>query len=103
MNSGRFEPGKSGNPKGKPKGATDHSTRKIRQWLDKFLDENTEQFQNDIMALKPKERVMAITALMEYSVPKLQRVENQHEGELNLSGIPVTKWAENGDNPEPEV
>ena len=93
-----FQKGQSGNPNGRPKGAQNGELRRIRLWIDKFLDDNTELFQSDLMALESEERLRIILGLMEYSVPKLQRTELQAEMDHNLSGgIPVIDWVKKDD------
>lgn len=68
--------GNSGNPKGRPKGAENKETKRIREWIGKFLENNLDKLEEDITSLDPKDRVKAISDLMEYAVPKLARVEN---------------------------
>lgn len=70
-----FKEGQSGNPGGRPKGSANKETKKVRDWIGKFLENNTSTLEQDIMSLDPKDRVNSILSLMEYSVPKLARTE----------------------------
>lgn len=67
----KFEKGKSGNPKGRPKG-TKNKRGEIVDALARLVDDNLQRLQNDLDELEPRERVRAITGLMAYVVPKLQ-------------------------------
>jgi hypothetical protein len=52
----RFEPGKSGNPKGRPKGSKNVSSEAIRATFAAFLSRNMERLQTDFDALKSPEK-----------------------------------------------
>lgn len=71
----RFAPGESGNPNGRPKGSKNVNTEALRAVVAELLADNVEKIKADFAALKPRERVAAWTALLEYSLPKLQRSE----------------------------
>lgn len=60
---------------GRPKGSPNKETKKVRQWIGRFLEDNTQTLEDDILKLPPKDRVNAIMGLLEYSVPKLARTE----------------------------
>lgn len=60
---------------GRPKGSQNKETKKVRQWIGRFLEDTTELLEKDILELDPKDRVNAIMGLLEYSVPKLARTE----------------------------
>jgi len=67
-----FEPGKSGNPAGRPKGSTNKSAGKVRDTIASLLEENSEKLKTELSKLEGKDYVSAYTALMPYVVPKLQ-------------------------------
>ncbi len=70
-----FQEGQSGNPNGRKKGSQNANTERLRSFVAQLLEDNLEQIKDDILKLKPRERVAAWTALLEYSLPKLQRSE----------------------------
>lgn len=74
-----FQPGKSGNPNGKPKGA---KSKKVATW-DNFVDycmsEGLVKFKTELSGLKGKQFTDAFTALLEFYKPKLTRT--QHSGD----------------------
>lgn len=70
-----FQPGQSGNKNGRPKGAQNVNTERLRGIVAQLLEDNIEQIIKDVKALKPRERVAAWTSLLEYALPKLQRSE----------------------------
>lgn len=82
-----FKPGKSGNPKGKPKGAKCKDIKQVRAWINKIVSENQLVLEEDLKLLSPKDRVNAIMNLLEYCEPKLSRVELTNDEE---SGFTIT-------------
>ena len=70
-----FQKGEISNPSGRPKGSENKETKKIRELIGELLDNNMAKLQDDINELTPKDRVAAVTGLLEYAVPKLQRTE----------------------------
>ncbi|TSA28904.1 MAG: hypothetical protein D4R67_03000 [Bacteroidetes bacterium] len=62
----------SGNP-GKPKGAKNKVTSEQKERIEKVLELIDETLEEDLLKMKPKERVDLWAALQEYIRPKLQR------------------------------
>lgn len=57
------------------KGVQNKATRDLRELLRGLLDEQYEQIVKDLKKLEPKERVNAYIRLIEYAIPKMQKVE----------------------------
>ena len=70
-NLGRFVPGVSGNPKGRPKGARTHLSQKFFDDLAQAWDNNGEQILRDMAANDPAALAKMIAALQ----PKMQDIE----------------------------
>jgi hypothetical protein len=80
-----FQAGNSG----KPKGAVTLVTKDIRDKFRQLLEMITiDQLKQDLMDLEPKDRLVIISGLSEYLVPKLARVE--HEGAIELKTVSET-------------
>lgn len=73
----------NGNP-GKPVGAVNRVSQKVRETIVKFLEDNIEQIQQDYETLKAKERLEFIEKIIPYAVPKLQSIQMDHSGDVNL-------------------
>jgi hypothetical protein len=70
-NLGRFVPGVSGNPKGRPKGARTHLSQKFFDDLAQAWDNNGEQILREMAANDPAALAKMIAALQ----PKMQDIE----------------------------
>ena len=70
-----FKKGQSGNPKGRPRGAKNRATNELREWVERFINDNLDTIANDIAELEPNERVKFFLALLNYTLPKQQSVK----------------------------
>lgn len=63
--------GKKSSRKGKP----NKTTAELREMILALLERNTDQIQNDLEVLEPKERVNAWLKLLEFYLPKPREVQ----------------------------
>lgn len=83
---GRFTEGNSG----KPKGAINKTSNKIREAFQKLIEDNLENMTTwltQVAADDPKAALDILTKLGEYTTPKLARVENKHEVDEGITKI----------------
>ncbi len=94
-----FPKGKSGNPKGRPKGAVNKASKEVKEFISDFLTTNRDEFLQRMEGLKDSEYVNAYLTMIEYAVPKLsrQQLTGSEEGEGGLT-INIVNAA--GDNTE---
>lgn len=64
--------GQTGNPNGRPKGSPNKATKDLRQWINAFIESQTERIQQDWKLLEPKDRIVLFEKLLKYSLPTLQ-------------------------------
>jgi len=65
---GRFEPGSSGNPAGRPSG----SSNKAKEWQDEFFDGDRDQAKEDWKKLSPGQRWQIRAKYWDFQFPKLR-------------------------------
>jgi hypothetical protein len=85
-----FEKGVSGNPAGKPKGAVNKTSNKIREAFQKLIEDNLENMTIWLMQVAaddPKAALDIMSKLGEYTTPKLARVETKHEIDEGITKI----------------
>ena len=69
-----FRKGKSGNPAGRPKGAS-KSKKELIERINAIIDNNIDLIEDDLKALCPFERVKAFAGLLNYVLPKQQSID----------------------------
>ncbi len=57
---------------GRKPGAPNKATKDLRQWVNSFIQSQTEQIQKDWQQLEPKDRIVLFERLLKYSLPTLQ-------------------------------
>lgn len=67
--------GKTNNPNGRPMGKPNRTTHEMREWIQKILDSNTEQLEQDLLLLEPMQRWQLCERLLQYIIPKYQGAE----------------------------
>tara|TARA_R110000782_G_scaffold108664_2_gene197271 strand:+ start:4458 stop:4793 length:336 start_codon:yes stop_codon:yes gene_type:complete len=73
-----WKEGVSGNPNGRPKGAGNKTTTKIKEAYQMLVEgnlENMTEWLGEVAADDPKEAMMLMLKLSEYVIPKLARQE----------------------------
>ena len=64
---------------GRKKGTPNKVTTTQREWLARLIDNNRERIEQDINLLEPKDRLLILERLMQYSIPKLQAGQTRVE------------------------
>ena len=68
---------KKGNPYGgRPKGSKNLTSSKVREGVQKLLDDNMDEIQNDLDHLEPRDRIKFLLDLMNFTIPKMKSVES---------------------------
>jgi len=64
---------------GRKKGVENKDKKQIREFISMYLNEHTERLEQELNKLSGKDYINAITGLLEYSIPKLNRTEIKDE------------------------
>lgn len=57
---------------GRTKGTPNRISGTVKEWIQKVIDGNRQQFEDDLCELEPGERVRVISNLLQYVTPKMQ-------------------------------
>jgi len=69
--------GQTNNPAGRRAGVPNRITGSVKTWLSGLIDDNRMQIEKDLKKLEPKDRLLILERLMQYTVPKQQAVTAQ--------------------------
>ena len=74
-----FNKGTSGNPNGRPRGAKDKKSEKIRKWLLDIVESRRDTIADDLDLVDPATRLNFIAKILPYVAPRLASVEVEQE------------------------
>ena len=83
---GRFTPGQSGNPRGRPKGATNLIGRPSKEMLSEFINTALCELPEIWNALKPKEKAQFLRDILPFKFARLTAVGVS--GNLSIKELP---------------
>lgn len=79
---------------GRAKGTPNKISGTVKEWLQAVIDNNREQFEDDLQSLEPNERIKVISNLFQYVVPKAS-TDSDDDIPTNIKeGISVSAWIE---------
>ena len=64
-----------GSIKGRPVGSKNKATAPIRERISEFLNNNWSVVERDFKSLSPKDRLLFVSKILDYAVPKMQSVD----------------------------
>lgn len=59
---------------GRCKGTPNKATSQTKEWIKELIQGNHSQFEKDLKALKPYERVQVLAGMLKYCIPTLQAI-----------------------------
>ena len=74
-----MEKGQTNNPNGRPVGSTNRVTRKTKELIALFVEENFKDIMEDLKQLDAKDRVQAFINLLKFVVPPARDKEAEEE------------------------
>ncbi len=80
---------------GRTKGTPNKISGTVKEWLQAVIDNNREQFEDDLQSLEPNERIKVISNLFQYVVPKAS-TDSEDDVPTNIKeGIAISAWITN--------
>lgn len=77
---------------GRAKGTPNKISGTVKEWLQAVIDNNREQFEDDLQSLEPNERIKVISNLFQYVVPKASADPDSDIPTNIKEGISVSEW-----------
>lgn len=85
---------------GRAKGTPNKISGTVKEWLQAVIDNNREQFEDDLQSLEPGERIRVISNLFQYIVPKASNESDDSIPRDIDSGIDIDAWIKNEVEPK---
>lgn len=79
---GKFQPGQSGNPSGRPKKSKNRTSAELQQALLRLLDKHLDELSGDLKTLKAKDRAALLISLAKHITPPALNPERLTEEQL---------------------
>lgn len=83
---------------GRTKGTPNKTTNEIREQFQKLIENNLEQFENDIKELEPKDRIKTILELSKFVIPTLKATELTTPNDNNITPVKIIFETPKNDN-----
>ena len=79
--------GQTNNKSGRPKGIPNRATQDLRDWIDVLLNDSRDLMISDLGKLEPKDRLMILEKLMQYTIPKQQSISVEAQIQAEFAAI----------------
>lgn len=77
--------GKTGNPKGRPKGTPNKVSTTLKEWIAKLINGNRKQVEKDFKQLSAKDRLLIVERLLPYVIPKQQAITGDFQNDVMVN------------------
>jgi len=85
-------PFEKGNPYGgRKKGSVNKKNSKVKESVQRLLDDNMDMVQYDLDQLEPRDRIKFLIDLMNFTIPKMKSVEATVTSVLDMSDDKIAK------------
>lgn len=72
---------------GRTSGTPNKVTGDLRKWVDSLINKNLSKMENDINRLDPKDRLVILERLMQYTIPKQQSISVEAQIQAEYGAI----------------
>ncbi|MDR3226154.1 MAG: hypothetical protein LBT56_00585, partial [Prevotellaceae bacterium] len=79
--------GQTGNPNGRPLGAQNKVTTELKGWVSNLIYKNLPQIEKDLKTIEPKDRLIIIERLMQYTIPKQQSISVEAQVQAEYAAL----------------
>ena len=79
--------GQTNNAAGRPAGKPNRVTSDLKKWIECLINRNLSKMENDLDKLEPKDRLVILERLLQYTIPKQQSISVEAQIQAEYEAI----------------